>query len=203
MERGLNYLNPLTKEDYIQPDTIYCSICLNNCKISESVSTQSCGEHKFCRPCIESYLSSHIIDGEVSFKCPECSKVFLYEEVKALVPQEIFKRFVRFKQIKENPNYRECPKCFHSFETNLEREFQIKCSECGVSYCSKHSLAHPGISCKEYLKNQQVEEEPSKSLISRVSRPCPNCGCDTEKAGGCNHMSCRQCGEVITRNVAT
>jgi hypothetical protein len=196
LETGLQSQNPLIEEGDISLEVFYCSICLSNCNISEAISAQSCGKHKFCQVCTDTYLCSHIVDGELIFKCPECVSVFGEEEVKRIVSPDMFVRYLRFKQIKENPKYRECPKCFNSFITDNEKQSEIMCTECGVSYCSLHSLAHVGITCKEYLRKQQTEQKSSTNLINRVSRPCPTCACDTEKAGGCNHMSCRQCGEV-------
>lgn len=36
-------------------------------------------------------------------------------------------------------------------------------------------------------------EADTARLITRATKPCPTCGTRIEKAGGCNHMTCRQC----------
>uniref|UniRef100_A0A7S2UYE8 RING-type domain-containing protein n=1 Tax=Fibrocapsa japonica TaxID=94617 RepID=A0A7S2UYE8_9STRA len=95
--------------------------------------------------------------------------------------------------MKNNKDYRECPKCQHLQIGSLERP-QMCCVQCGQAYCFLHANAHDeNTSCKEYAAQLASQDKPSEKIIAKISKKCPNCGADTEKNGGCNHMTCSKC----------
>ncbi|KAF4339988.1 e3 ubiquitin ligase ARI9 [Fusarium beomiforme] len=41
---------------------------------------------------------------------------------------------------------------------------------------------------------KKAEEEKSKAILKRTTKPCKGCGWAIEKNAGCSHMTCRHCG---------
>jgi hypothetical protein len=176
-----------------------CSICLENHPLSEAFSVGSCVcKHQFCKPSMQCYLTSQISEGIITHKCPNfdaCSGRFEPWEIKSLVSDETFQKYTRFKEMKENPNVRECPHCATSVIGSKD-DPEITCAQCGAKYCYHHANAHPDMSCRLYTISQSRQEMQAKNLISNITMKCPSCHVDTEKSGGCNHMTCQHCREV-------
>ncbi|KAI0972964.1 hypothetical protein F4678DRAFT_427463 [Xylaria arbuscula] len=95
----------------------------------------------------------------------------------------------------------------------------LTCHNCFRKTCVVHQLPwHPGLTCLEFdqlvavgemsqsqntSQEQSLEEqrnqvllqrarddEASRELVSRSSKPCPRCHFDIQKAGGCDMMTC-------------
>ena len=49
---------------------------------------------------------------------------------------------------------------------------------------------------KERQRQQQLikNEEETKKWLEENTKRCPNCGANINKNGGCNHMTCKNCG---------
>lgn len=191
---------PVLRRRSTSVPVFYCQICIENHSIEESFQVSSCFiGHKFCNSSMSGYLSSQINDGMVSLRCPcfgeGCNGEFSEMEVQNLVDKETFQKYLRFRSIKNNPDYRECPKCASSVIGNPDSP-EITCEACGEVYCFFHANAHPNVSCSDYSREQAKVDMKSAALIRRVARKCPQCHADTEKNGGCNHMTCQHCGEV-------
>lgn len=178
----------------------YCSICLENHPVSNSYTTSSCTfPHTYCRESIKAFAESIINESGTQIRCPgygECQGIYQDEEIKNICDEETYLKFVRFREIKQNVNYRECPYCNHSTVGN-ELHPEITCEQCHKTYCYFHSNAHPNIPCHRYTKEQLHTQMKSVALIKTMTRNCPNCGTPTEKNGGCNHMTCQHCHEVF------
>jgi len=150
----------------------------------------------FCRAGIEMHMNIAINDGVTDIHCPcgMCAAVFTDAEVSGVVDEEMYAKMVRFRDIKQNPNLRECPKCNHS-QTGDKNKPAMVCSKCGEQYCFFHSNAHPNMSCGDYSRAQLRADMKSVATIKSTARKCPKCYAYTEKNGGCNHMTCQHCGE--------
>jgi hypothetical protein len=191
---------PVMRRRSTSVPVFYCQICMENHSIEDSFEIKKCEiRHKFCRDSLSGYLMSQINDGMVTLACPcigeGCNGTYTDEEIQELVDDVTFQKYARFREIKANPDYRECPKCNKSTVGDKESPI-ITCSECAEVYCYFHSNAHPNMSCSDYSRVQQRLDMQSTALIQRVSRKCPQCGAATEKNGGCNHMTCQHCQEV-------
>jgi hypothetical protein len=190
-------------------ELFYCSICFENHAISDAFILSSCASHhSFCLPCMKSFLKIQISDGNLSLFCPlsspltPCHGVFSDEEINSLADEGTKEKFHRFKEMKSDPTYRECPKCktpSHGEGNQIQPE--IICSSCQTKYCYLHSNAHPSMSCRDYTRQQLQDEREAQRAIKTITRKCPSCAIPTEKNGGCNHMTCRQCGEVYTQPI--
>jgi hypothetical protein len=179
------------------PSTIeifYCQICLENQPLNLSIQLLPC-QCRFCRDTLCHYYETLIQDGQVnSFHCPSCQTEISSSLLQQIISPQSFLKYLRFVKMKTYAGYRECPFCQHPMIGSDETT--IICDHCHESYCYLHSNAHQGMKCEEYLKLQKENEKKNKKIIQRLSRRCPSCGCHTEKNGGCNHMTCRACGEV-------
>ena len=178
----------------------YCTICLENHPVSNSVSTSSCSlPHCYCRESIKMFAESIINEGGIQIRCPgygECQGIFNDQELKNICEEDIYAKFIRFREVKQNPHYRECPFC--NFSTiGDETTPEIVCQQCSQKYCYFHANAHPNIPCHRYTKEQLQTQMKSMALIRTMTRNCPECYTPTEKNGGCNHMTCQHCHAVI------
>lgn len=66
---------------------------------------------------------------------------------------------------------------------------KIACPYCDSKLCgSCNRLWHGGKDCD---KAKDAEDEASEELIKAIgAKPCPSCGVNIEKIGGCDHMAC-------------
>lgn len=179
--------------------------CLVCCEIVDP--TQSCAltcEHRFCHDCWGSYLTMKITEGEViRINCPalNCDHSVPDEVVKKLVPKETYEKFLRFVTrsfVEDNAHVTWCPapRCGNAITTDMISGQTVQCS-CGFKFCfSCHHEAHGPASCEQvklWIKKCQDDSETGNWLGSNT-KDCPRCMVSVEKNGGCNHMTCRQCG---------
>eukprot|EP00002_Diphylleia_rotans_P041157 TRINITY_DN9942_c0_g1_i2.p1 TRINITY_DN9942_c0_g1~~TRINITY_DN9942_c0_g1_i2.p1 ORF type:complete len:465 (-),score=64.88 TRINITY_DN9942_c0_g1_i2:107-1501(-) len=198
--------------------TFFCQICLENIDILQGYALTQCN-HLFCHECIKSYLVSQVSDGITVIKCPsleyvdhgtgvggsaspdeeiaaargkDCPCEIAYEDVRALLDEEMIVKYDRFKLHASDKNYRQCPKCSVSVLGNPKKP-AMNCPDCKYAFCIFHADAHPNMSCKQYERRNREEEKASRALISQTSKRCPGCKMPVEKSGGCNHMQCSRC----------
>ena len=123
-----------------------------------------------------------------------CKSLFTSLEIKCLVSNEYYEKYKRFKAIKENPNFRECPKCQSVSLSGSDIQPIIICIQCNYQFCFIHDDAHPNNNCIEYTNNlsNRIRKELNETELSvkKTTKICPNnnCNAPTEKNGGCNHM---------------
>ena len=175
-------------------EVFYCEICLENHPVTEAIQLRGC-QCRFCHSSLQQFYETQIRDSFIEFFCPTCHLSVTPQEIQNLVSLEMYSKYLRFVEMKSNPSYRECPKCGHATIGSIDH-LNMTCSQCSESFCFIHSNAHPGSTCQQYMRAQRKIESQNRAAINRMSRKCPSCGCDTEKSGGCNHMTCRACGEM-------
>jgi len=88
----------------------------------------------------------------------------------------------------------------------------VRCSGCNLEFCKEcKEPFQRGHSCRQNQSGATAPARPSryqvnaenarrarweneaKQVIQRISKKCPGCQTNTEKAGGCNHMTCARC----------
>jgi hypothetical protein len=128
---------PLLKRETTVP-LFYCLICLENHALTDAYIVHNCSkEHKFCRSSIQVYLGSQLQSGVISYRCPcydECNGIFQDFEIRGLLDERDFEKYTRFRQLKTNPDFRECPSCGESTIGSVSCP-EIICSGCGCMYC--------------------------------------------------------------------
>jgi hypothetical protein len=137
------------------------------------VSSQGCSEDGVCAAASETEL----------------------EEIFAKTPENV-QRYERLKAKKADANIRECPNCQKlCVPEMLEKGVinpEMRCSGCDATFCYYHSWAHrEDGNCAAYEARMLRETQANASAFQM--QVCPGCQWQTEKNGGCNHMTCQQC----------
>merc|ERR1719272_156168 len=97
--------------------------------------------------------------------------------------------------MKDDPTMRECPGCATFCPRVLDAEgrtvAEMVCRSCSAEFCYYHSNAHVGRPCNEY--EHDITQQDMQAMTG--TQVCPSCGIRTDKDGGCNHMTCKKCGQ--------
>jgi len=183
------------------PRTFRCPFCLENVREEERVVFLDCGteDHGVCRECMGHYIRGLVVDGRVNrIGCHLCGGQATSEEVLDLTDAETHEKFRRFREMRQDPTVRECPSCSSLCRPALDDAGNIiaemRCGDCGASFCYYHSNAHVGRPCSEYRREIARQERLNERGAMHGTKACPQCGIMTEKTGGCNHMACQRCG---------
>jgi len=82
-----------------------------------------------------------------------------------------------------------CP-CEDGFIVHKVVKKKVSCENCPQEYCFDCGKTYHGdFDCEIPI------DEMSALLISQITKPCPKCHVAIEKNEGCNHMTCKQCGQ--------
>ena len=190
-----------TLDLFNQPDI--CHICYSNKINPYNIAQISCG-HYFCNNCIQTYLTSKIVNGEVlNIRCllGGCPKIYSEEEIKVNVDEKTFKKYKKFLNVQiklNNPdkNYVYCPfpDCEELVDADEGEDDFLECNK-GHIFCSKcHQLGrHKKGKCKndELVLLHQIQNGNKNGVNYKQ---CPKCHVIIEKNMGCNQMHCINCG---------
>eukprot|EP00012_Vannella_robusta_P013980 CAMPEP_0206210078 /NCGR_PEP_ID=MMETSP0166-20121206/17308_1 /ASSEMBLY_ACC=CAM_ASM_000260 /TAXON_ID=95228 /ORGANISM="Vannella robusta, Strain DIVA3 518/3/11/1/6" /LENGTH=660 /DNA_ID=CAMNT_0053631633 /DNA_START=718 /DNA_END=2697 /DNA_ORIENTATION=+ len=180
---------------------IECTICSMDVLSNEMYSLQSCG-HSFCEDCWRMYLTIQIKEGQAFVNCAhmDCTALVPEVDVKRLVDGEVYQKYCTFFMqsfVDNNDNVKWCPApgCGNAVNSSMINGNTVTCA-CSYRFCFRCSEeAHEPASCKQvkmWQKKCQDESETNNWIVANTQE-CPKCGLPTEKNGGCNHMTCRQC----------
>jgi len=182
-------------------ETFLCQICYDYAPVATSVTLSNC-QHAFCQSCLQNFLEFKISEAQVYPTCffqPKddkegaCSAAIAVDDIRAIVSDEAWQKYTKFKFNKEHELARQCPFCDQSQLCAGPDEPACTCTNCGRDFCFLHSNAHEGRTCAEYDKKMLAIEKLNHALISEISKPCPGCQNHVEKTGGCNQMKCVVC----------
>ena len=183
--------------------TFPCVVCMENCAMEAMTNLGGCSAgptHALCRDCATAYLTGRVIEGQVdALRCPlfgadGCTATATEPDLRALLAPDVFSKWERFKQTKQDPTLRECPVCSDLVKPLTTAAGGIVADmACGQQhqFCYYHSNAHPPGGCGEYGFRQAKDERAAMSGLG--AKDCPACGIITLKSSGCNHMSCTAC----------
>jgi len=163
-------------------------------------------EHQYCAACLKDYILS--ARGSGGFPVV-CIAVDAGEGCNHTIALEVMQRVLTTEQerlvlnsalssyIQRHPrDFRYCPTadCDWIYKTQLEGTVLL-CEACLQHICAScNVLAHEGITCKEY---GEVSTPEGRAYLdykrANNVKPCPGCGADIFKDGGCNHVQCRGC----------
>ncbi|KAF2664629.1 hypothetical protein BT63DRAFT_94218 [Microthyrium microscopicum] len=181
-----------------------------------------------CKICFEMNLSSelecHGRNGCDRLTCCQCNRKLTDNEVQVLATPETAEKFDRYQLLNllaTEENFRWCLRegCQNGqlYEEDLATQ-QIVCDSCQFQMCFQHQMPwHEGQNCSQF-DNQREHGDPdhgeTQNWIAANTKRCPgeNCNVNTEKDGGCFHMTCRSCshefcweclapwGSIVTRD---
>eukprot|EP00008_Paramoeba_atlantica_P011847 CAMPEP_0201490596 /NCGR_PEP_ID=MMETSP0151_2-20130828/26648_1 /ASSEMBLY_ACC=CAM_ASM_000257 /TAXON_ID=200890 /ORGANISM="Paramoeba atlantica, Strain 621/1 / CCAP 1560/9" /LENGTH=488 /DNA_ID=CAMNT_0047876599 /DNA_START=375 /DNA_END=1838 /DNA_ORIENTATION=+ len=179
-----------------------CSICDEEGGDAVELFAIEC-KHYFCFLCWNQYLTMQIREGQSGLiPCPSYDCGLLVEEqfVKKMVTEEIYVKYQSFLAksfVDGNSQVRWCPApgCGNAVNTDAPVGQTVHCA-CGYSFCFRCGEESHGPAYCEHVRdwNQKSRDESETNhWINANTQACPKCHSSTEKNGGCNHMTCRNC----------
>lgn len=187
---------------------VTCKMCMEDFPKSETRSIGGgdyCG-HTFNLSCWSQYLTCCVLDGKAHLRCPipGCNALvpdeFVYEVVTDPRGVKLFKQMVVNNYVLCCARLRWCPtpNCESVLEAQLSHSMiPIECHKCDALVCFKCLFEwHEPILCDlmKAWQKKMLEDTETVKWIKKNTKPCPKCGVDIEKNGGCNHMTCRNPG---------
>eukprot|EP01088_Endostelium_zonatum_P005907 TRINITY_DN1791_c0_g2_i1.p1 TRINITY_DN1791_c0_g2~~TRINITY_DN1791_c0_g2_i1.p1 ORF type:complete len:691 (+),score=189.04 TRINITY_DN1791_c0_g2_i1:56-2128(+) len=147
---------------------------------------------------------------EYGVKCPEggCNKLIKYHEAQRYLTPKDFEKYdekLRNKVIEsellqgseDKMMYcltKGCENLIAKPVKNSREGLLVVCFACKSSFCGGcENVWHEGMSCAEYRDRGKSDELYAK-WTAQNTKGCPSCNTRIEKNGGCNHMTCGQCG---------
>ncbi|KAL1645323.1 hypothetical protein SLS61_008393 [Didymella pomorum] len=173
-----------------RPDKTECIICANIKSTKRSFKASAvegtCGHFEsVCDTCVQKQIKTKIWDSAVTkyllaadelyVAClnPKCGRYFSAEGCGSKHKAPSSRTKSKTKEKKETGiDKAACPYCEHEL-----------CLSCSRPW-------HSG-TCDNA---KQREDEKSEKAIKKLgAKPCPKCGVNIEKRGGCDHMNCQRC----------
>uniref|UniRef100_A0A6B2LEK7 RBR-type E3 ubiquitin transferase n=1 Tax=Arcella intermedia TaxID=1963864 RepID=A0A6B2LEK7_9EUKA len=202
--------------------TIDCAICYDSVNIRDTYTFDSCF-HRFCRDCLKGYIQVEINEGNIQrkgktfgLKCPgnTCSNILAPHDIKNVVDKATYDRYdsmLRDLAIENMSDVSWCPTpgCGNALIQDSHTIPLLVCYTCKHTWCAKCNVPwHFESTCQSYQawleklrsekklkeKKELENDEAYKRWIKQYTKPCPKCSSPIDKNGGCNHMTCRNCG---------
>jgi len=190
--------DPVNKEDFD------CPICFDSIAPGSGYIFQEC-QHQYCGECLGSYYQVLIMSNKViDIKCPNpnCEHLCTHGEIRFLLPEHLFNKFLDFSKIaliNKDPEMRWCPtpNCGNAVKRKKKGSSKMECSACNFQFCFECGDSyHEDVTCEQHQKMLDIEKKTDprfKIWQMHHSKPCPNCKAPIQKNGGCNHMYCEKC----------
>ncbi|KAK7182255.1 IBR domain-containing protein [Paraphaeosphaeria sporulosa] len=209
-----------TKEPKPQPVKKECIICITTRQVSNCAgrgfkAIEGACDHfqNTCNVCIGKMIKEKIVKrdlDEAVLVCafPDCEHVLDYNAIMTMIfkaMRESWDNALLKHHFSTSDNYVAClyAKCGQYFsiddcdnkssivKSKRGRGRTVTCPYCEEDMCLDCMRpSHGTNSCDEA---KLAEENQSLELIKGISKPCPKCGANIQKNGGCNHMKCRHC----------
>ncbi|KAF1839031.1 hypothetical protein BDW02DRAFT_618103 [Decorospora gaudefroyi] len=189
-----------------------CSICATTKTISRAfkVPKDAC-EHflSICNLCIQKMLRMKVVQrqfagAELPCPIPDCGHVLDYPALDTTVSKAAFDEYdkaITKHALTAGENYIAClsPDCglYFSIE-DCKRNTRVKqivaCPYCEYETCltcDRPGKSHGKGSCDKAKQAEEAETDLTLKIMG--VKPCPECGINIKKEGGCDHMTCQAC----------
>ena len=200
----------------INSASVSCGHCWDIIAPSLARSVAACGEHWLCIPCwVDAIRHNYKMNGSNSFVmiCPfqSCCSLYSLKLVSNIAEScgsagDLISTYYRFCAMAVVPKKSDLAFCRNPvcecivkqpLLNGTSGDFQrVMCTECGASFCFKCGmLEHSPATCLMLSKwtKKGVDDSETANWVLANCKPCPGCKKNTEKNGGCNHMTCMGC----------
>jgi len=172
-----------------------CSICEERAGLFPF----ECG-HLFCYNCSTIWAKECTIYRQCVPCCPQakCKAEISINTLQQLLSRQDYISYLdslTLSFLSSMEDFSWCIHCSSGVISANGKNCNLRCPDCGVSWCPKCSLlSHGNMSCEEAKINQSTEESLNSTWKTNNTKQCPKCKVSIEKnAGGCSHMACRKC----------
>jgi hypothetical protein len=188
------------------PVNVMCAICYEPAT-NDGVFALPC-DHFFCRYCWRDLIEASFSDGKpdlLSLTCPQqrCNESLVREDIETLASDFLGKwdestveSFVlRCAQYSFCPGP-DCPIVVR-LAADVAKNRTVSCTSCRTSFCFQCGRnPHRPVTCDVLQRYESIMQEvmDKKHEIENMMKECPGCTIKIQKNGGCNHMTCTQCG---------
>ncbi|CAL1548541.1 unnamed protein product [Lymnaea stagnalis] len=202
-------------QDLIQNHQLFeCPICFEQVDEGDGIVLREC-LHMFCKDCLKESVR-HCEDAIV--KCPfqdesySCASMLQEREIKALVPKELYERFLQrgldqAESRTANAYHCKTADC-HGWCVYEDLVNFFQCPVCNKENCLTCKAIHEGLNCKQYQDNlrlralndsaaRQTKEMLEKLVKDGEAMHCPQCLIVLQKKGGCDWIKCSICKTEI------
>eukprot|EP00092_Neocalanus_flemingeri_P018561 GFUD01020098.1.p1 GENE.GFUD01020098.1~~GFUD01020098.1.p1 ORF type:complete len:641 (-),score=120.73 GFUD01020098.1:46-1968(-) len=195
----------------VSKDPTICEICFLDID-KDCFKLDSCGD-VFCGVCWAAYFKQMIVaDGKsVGLECPMTNCFSLIEDdfltlacqTEPTVIDQFWKQQAKLYADKKRSLSR-CPRenCTNVVLLEEPGFCTVRCS-CGQQFCFDCCRpSHYSVPCLliQEWEAQNFQDDPKFSFVVVMTKKCPSCKVDIEKAGGCPHMKCSRCNHDFCWN---
>ena len=187
-----------------------CKVCYGDKPSEQFISFSKCG-HSFCTTCAKYVFQMNITESNTAIQCLRCSMEILPYEVKLIVDDQHFQKYLDFslrRYLAHIPNARYCPAPNCTYAYILENvsgcddgHFVCAREGCGKEFCYECKRPwHPEKSCQQAKAEVAIDMPedvlPDDILNTLNTKQCPLCKATIEKMadGSCNQVHCVYCG---------
>lgn len=178
-----------------------CQVCMEN-QSGNTHKLSICG-HTIHKTCFEASIMSESFFC-IPIKCLFCQKKVSYEDLLMILSYTALQKAEKFaldkfinSSGKERYAFCEIPRCEFIYEKNaVNSETMVRyCPRCNFLVCTKckepAKKYHNSDCQKKWIRNN---DRKSSIWLKENTVSCPKCKLSVEKSGGCNHMTCKDCG---------
>ncbi|KAF1947055.1 hypothetical protein EJ02DRAFT_172583 [Clathrospora elynae] len=195
-----------------RPTTLECFICATTKNTARSFKApdDACEHfHAICNHCIQKMLKTKVAGrqlAEAGLACPfpNCDHALDYAALKTTINKPTFDDYdnaVVKHALSAGESYVAClsPNCGLYFSAEECKDSkrgkqQVACPHCDYELCltcNRPWKSHGKGGCN---KAKKAEDKASEKTVKSIgAKPCPKCGVNIEKNGGCDHMTCQRC----------
>ncbi|KAF1850949.1 uncharacterized protein K460DRAFT_302543 [Cucurbitaria berberidis CBS 394.84] len=191
-----------------------CSICATTKTMARSfkvLKIEDACEHLqgICYACIQKMLKAKVVErqlteAELACPFPDCDHVLDYMALKMTVTKAAFEQYdtaLAKRLLSADEFYIAClsRKCgmYFSIEgckSDKRGKQKIACPYCEYEICSKCNRPWKSHGTDGCNKAKEKEDRASEKMVKALgAKPCPQCGLNIQKNGGCDHMTCQHC----------